>query len=356
MKHFGCKRHRVFLWQAAILSLFVILFNEFCFSQAEHLAETKEVVRGMTNDVLIHEGPIELLTGKYSIIVKAPQYLRINTTKLQAVAFSSRKKNYLEGTLRVTTSIEAPLGITNCSLVLVDADEEQRTSERQSVELVIPLKIVSKEEYEAKKSESIRVLHRAQQRIGIIGGLNLANVDGVDEDGNLASTSRNMLGLGGVLELGLGKNIALRLEPMYIEKGTKDEGENVNWKAVYFEVPVFLKVAFEAPTARPYLMAGPSVGLILNSKVESIDMDLEANLIDLLNSIDFGLGFGAGISFPIGNNAIFVEGHYTHGLVDITDEGKVLVEAGETEWDERVNVKTRGIQIMAGITFPFGAY
>ena len=357
MKYFGCKGHCFYSWQAVIVSFFVVLFYELCFSQATHLAETKEVRRGMTQDVFIHEGPIEhqVITGSFMLFVRAPQYLKVNIKGFTAVAFGSGEKNYLKGILTVTPSREAPLGITNCSLVLTDVDEENRASEKSSIEILLPLKVISQEEYESKKRESRRVFSRAQQRIGFVGGLNFANFKGLDDDGeDIPFSSRGVFGAGGVLELGLGKNIALRLEPMYLEKATEFDTDIdlVRWKVAYFEVPVFLQLAFETSIARPYLIAGPTVGLIVSSKVELLNQDLE--LIDLLSSIDFGLGFGAGISFPIGHNAIFVEGHYTYGLVDIIDDGKI-VERGE-DFDLEGDVKTRGLQIMVGVTFPFGEY
>lgn len=361
MKYFGCKGHCFYSWQAVIVSFFVVLFYELCFSQATHLAETKEVRRGVTQDVFIYEGPIEhhVITGSFMLFVRAPQYLKVNTKGFTAVAFGSAEKNYLKGILTVTPSREAPLGITNCSLVLTAVDEENRASEKSSIEIIIPLKVISQEEYESKKRESRRVFSPAQQRIGFVGGLNFANFNGVDEDGgDIAFSSRGVFGIGGVLELGLGKNIALRLEPMYLEKATEFDSDMglTRWKVAYFEVPVFLQLAFETNIARPYLIAGPTVGLIVSSKVEFINLDLEYNAIDLVSSIDFGLGFGAGISFPIGHNAIFVEGHYTYGLVDIADDGKIVERGEDFDFEEGVDVKTRGLQIMVGVTFPFGEY
>jgi hypothetical protein len=56
----------------------------------------------------------------------------------------------------------------------------------------------------------------------------------------------------------------------------------------------------------------------------------------------FGVGFGGGVSFPAGANAIFVQGRYTLGLADINNDP----EGPETK------IKTSSIQIMARIIFP----
>ena len=197
----------------------------------------------------------------------------------------------------------------------------------------------------------------AQQRVGFVGGLNLANLDAVDKDGDIFDpnlSNRTVFGLGGILDLSLRRNISLRLEPMYLQKGAKQEDIGIRFELAYFEMPVFLKLTFESSTIQPYLMAGPSLGLILRSRFVSPEVEL--NVIDALNSIDFGLGFGAGVSLPIGKNAIFVEGRYTLGLANIADEGKASDGVNEFEIEERTVFETRGIQIMLGITFPFGRY
>jgi len=72
------------------------------------------------------------------------------------------------------------------------------------------------------------------------------------------------------------------------------------------------------------------------------DME-EQDIKDDIKSIDFGLAFGGGVSLPMGNNTVFVEGRYSLGLSDINDDS-----SDDTE------IKTKGIQIMAGITFPLG--
>ncbi len=49
------------------------------------------------------------------------------------------------------------------------------------------------------------------------------------------------------------------------------------------------------------------------------------------------------MSLPLGNNTVFVEGRYSLGLSDINDDSS-----------DDTKIKTKGIQIMAGFTFPLG--
>jgi hypothetical protein len=196
----------------------------------------------------------------------------------------------------------------------------------------------------------------AQNRIGIIGGLNLANlsIKGTGEDLNLSNLTA--FGVGGVLDLALSQSVSLRFEPMYLQKGAQDEesssGVNVETKVKldYLEVPALFKIAFGTGTTQPYLLAGPTMGFLLSAKTtlkasgQGVNIDEEEDIKEFLKSTDFGLNFGAGISFPAGNNAIFVEGRYGLGLTNINDDPD----------DPDTDVKTKGIQVMGGITFPLG--
>jgi len=188
----------------------------------------------------------------------------------------------------------------------------------------------------------------SQVNLGILGGLNLANIS-VDPDEGVDWSNRTTFGFGGVLDFSLNESVALHLEPMYLQKGTKADVEEtfeIEFKAAYLEIPVMLKYAFGTSEIKPYVIAGPSIGYNLSAKVkmsgggESEEEDVK----DTIKSFDFGLGFGAGVNVLMGNNSIFVEARYTLGLTNINDDPD----------DPDTDVKTKGIQIFAGITFPLG--
>lgn len=184
----------------------------------------------------------------------------------------------------------------------------------------------------------------AQHRIGIVGGLNLANVN-VDPSLGAGVDLKNLtaFGVGGVLDLRLAQNFDLHLEPMYLQKGTKLDagGQEGTFRASYLELPALFRLALGTGTARPYLMAGPTIGYLLSAKSSSEGN--EEDVKDQIKDLDFGLDFGAGVSFPAGNNSVFVEGRYALGLSNINDDPQ-----------DPTDIKNKGIQIMAGITFPLG--
>ena len=194
---------------------------------------------------------------------------------------------------------------------------------------------------------------QAQVEIGVIGSVNFATISGEDLDGEaLVSDRRTLYGVGGVLEVRLNEHWSLRTEPMYLQKGTQNiDGDQVSYKAEYLEVPLFLKLSLGSGSARPYVMAGPSIGFRLSSELsvedEGISGTFDAD--EVTESMDFGVDFGAGLSLRLNGVSFFVEGRYDLGVADVFTGGEV---GGQLTDD--VNVFTRGLQAMAGITIPLG--
>lgn len=204
----------------------------------------------------------------------------------------------------------------------------------------------------------------AQHRIGVIGGLNLADVDAEIQDQPTEASSRTLFGIGGVVDLSLNRTFSLRLEPMYLQKGAgKTElavQPGVEWRAksTVVELPLFLKAEF-GQTFRPYVMAGPAIGILLNSDVEArlSGVTFKGDAKEATKSIDVAAAFGAGVSYPVGQSSFFLEGRYSLGLTNTVKGGTFDIAAGpvveEILWDEDTDtIKNRGFQIMAGVTFP----
>lgn len=204
----------------------------------------------------------------------------------------------------------------------------------------------------------------AQIRMGVVGGVNFADLETIGES---EVSTRTVFGIGAVFDFSLTRNFVLRLEPMYIQKGGRvEEGEDVNsdpggWvKSSFIEIPLFLKVTYGS-RIRPYLMAGPTIGILLNSDLEldAYGLSFKGDMEEVTRRIDFGLGFGAGITIPIRFFSLFIEGRYTLGLSNLQRGGTFEVSAGPMaipiEFDkEDDKYKNRGFQILAGIAFSLG--
>ncbi|MFQ5632067.1 MAG: outer membrane beta-barrel protein [bacterium] len=204
----------------------------------------------------------------------------------------------------------------------------------------------------------------AQHRIGIIGGLNIAEFEVASPGASTEISNKTVFGLGGVVVLRLSDDFSLHLQPMYQQKGAlvADLDDNIEFPftLAFLELPVFLKAEFGS-TVKPYLMVGPTVGFLLSSDVEG-DVEgiaFKGDLKDVTESIDLGLGFGAGVSYPLSTITLFVEGRYALGLSNMQKGGTFELTAGpiveEITWDKEEDAyKNRGLQIMAGATFPLG--
>jgi hypothetical protein len=225
----------------------------------------------------------------------------------------------------------------------------------------------------------------AQIRMGFVGGLNFSEVSSNADDAvlsiatsffsdeielGLKLNSRTLFGLGGVLDLPVAKDVVLRLEPLYLQKGSKAKiisGEKLaDYTITFLEIPAFIKYEFGTGVVRPSFLAGPTLGLVLSAKgFDFNEGDSEIDWTDFTKSPEFGLAFGGGLNFLAGANVIFVEARYAFGLNNIFDS-KAFENRLEREFEEaigedvvvkleEIEIKTRGFHIMVGITFPLGA-
>ena len=198
-------------------------------------------------------------------------------------------------------------------------------------------------------------------KIGAVGGINFAYLDELAVEYN----QRTAIGLGGAFEYDINKNVAISVQPMYLQKGAKfSEADpldasasklDVELKLSYIEIPIFFKIPLAINPARYYVLAGPTLGIAIGSQkaLKGNSMDVSINIEETIKSADFGLMFGCGAKLPIGTNTIFAEARYTVGQKDIEQSGSVYL------WKEKVDiadgkVKTRGLQFMVGILVPIG--
>jgi len=210
---------------------------------------------------------------------------------------------------------------------------------------------------------------KPQVSLGITGGVNFATYRGKETNGTqIDFSSRSGFALGAILEFGINQTFGIRLQPMYLQKGAQwqiDDSEygrtTLTSKIAYFETPLFLKLTLSASNIRPYLMAGPTVGLNLNSKTDFSGTGpgpalgiRNADADDVTNSVDFGFGFGAGLSLSADKNTIFIEMCYTQGLTDIAKAG-TIEQAGVRGFQanvEETDIKTRELRVLLGVLFP----
>lgn len=205
---------------------------------------------------------------------------------------------------------------------------------------------------------------QAQNTVGILGGFNFAKFDIIHPGPGTEVNSKSFFCFGGLYERQFSQRFSLVLQPQYMKKGTlvKDnsEGSEFPFSLTYLELPVFLKYTF-GDKVKPYLLAGPSFGYLLDAEVET-DLGVvvfKGDMTEVTEKFDMGIGFGAGLNFPINRVTFFLEGRYLLGLTNAQKGGSFTIGAGSiseiiTFEKEEDAFKNRGFQIMAGLAFPLG--
>jgi opacity protein-like surface antigen len=175
-----------------------------------------------------------------------------------------------------------------------------------------------------------------------------------------SKSSRTAFAFGLQVETSIAGPMYAQVEVKYLQGGTivdisglvnQQTGQpfsaKITAKSVYFELPVLLKAKFSKGPVRPFVLAGPSVGILLAAKtlVEAAGFgSSEEDAKDGTNSTNFSLVFGGGVEFMATPRiGITAEGRYLLGLSDVAKE-----VAGETS---HTKIKGRGFLFAVGALF-----
>ena len=197
----------------------------------------------------------------------------------------------------------------------------------------------------------------ATVRVGIKAGPNFADISG---DLNSAAPYKPKPGLivGGLLEWTTTKAMVLRpgirLEALYVQKGWKDQVNQVDENAreqgwitvgtVHIDELVIapsLVVRLPLGVVVPYALVGPEAGLHLSSKEKLKAGGDWVNPWAWKKDPNFGLNVGAGVAFNQWIGEMVIEGRYNLGLSDMTGANSESVK----------KIKTNGIQLFLGYNF-----
>jgi hypothetical protein len=201
---------------------------------------------------------------------------------------------------------------------------------------------------------------QAQNYVGVVGGLNLANID-LDPNPGIDFDRLNRMAIGGVLGLQLVDHLKLHIEPMYLQKGARQKDFDLSlgdsefkYKIETVELPVLLRLDLTSSRVQPYLLAGPTAAVITNTTVEvtASGIEFKGDADNTAKTFDFGVGFGGGLSVQFGGQALFLEGRCSLGLSNVNEGGDVSLESeniSEVITIDPDDVSTRGLQVMAGI-------
>jgi hypothetical protein len=190
-------------------------------------------------------------------------------------------------------------------------------------------------------------LAQAEDRFGVIGGMNLASLRGEGSDAEMHAFP--MVGV--YADFGIDDTSYINPQIRYMQKGAgarSDIGSlplDISLSLKYIELPIYYKYKFPGGTTfRPNLFVGPAFGVRVGDTF-TIKQRNTGQVINVrgafgssLKKIDFAAEAGAGVEFTLGESTVgSFNAAYSHGLLNIAREGTA--------------VKTQGIQIYGGIGF-----
>jgi len=194
--------------------------------------------------------------------------------------------------------------------------------------------------------------------VGIKAGPTFSTVS-VDDDDGTDFSNRTAFGVGAFLRIPLGSLIAFQPELLYVGKGTKATGADLEdvelgLELNYIEIPLLIQIPFGAGQgATPFIFAGPSLAFetgctfSLESEGASLDLDCdEGDEEDLeleRKKFDYGAIIGAGLRLPLGSGAFHIEARYTLGLANLDDSA-----SGDDSF------KNRSAAVYAGYSIALG--
>ena len=183
-------------------------------------------------------------------------------------------------------------------------------------------------------------------RFGLKGGLTMYSME--TSVMGFSETSDNKLGFTGGLfvEKPFSDMFSLQFEALYVQKGGDDSDEVIGDGTLtlsYVDVPVLLKVNIPLDgDISPFIYGGGFAGYLIDATAEGNGESMDVG--DFFEDLNYGLMFGAGVSFGMAH----VDIRYDMGLANLIDDGG---EMGDVFGNGGIEVTTKGFMITAGISF-----
>lgn len=178
-------------------------------------------------------------------------------------------------------------------------------------------------------------------RWGVFGGLAFMTQDFEATSGSIASDSNVGFAVGGNIEWMVMEYFYVQPELMYIRKGSEFQGRDGFNQAItvqadvdYAEVPILAKGKYGFDMFDLYATFGPYFSFKVNeSKSAAVANVIATSATANFSSFDFGLVFGGGAAFDIGDGMdLYVDIRYDYGLTDINDDAVSTVEVQNRGW------------------------
>ena len=135
------------------------------------------------------------------------------------------------------------------------------------------------------------------QQFGIIGGLTTSNLKLADAAKEYKNINQFHAGIAynQPLILGLAIQPAIEYKVKGAQLGEISGVGDLDLQSGFIEVPVQVQWGWDLAVARPYIFAEPFVGYAVTNKLSLNAGSLSGNWDNVKQSIEYGIGFGAGI-------------------------------------------------------------
>jgi hypothetical protein len=153
----------------------------------------------------------------------------------------------------------------------------------------------------------------AQTKIGLKGGVNLADWGGEDADNVDAKIGFHV---GGYANFAVGNKFSIQPELVYSTQGGKVDapGDDIKFRFNYINIPVMVKYELIEGL---HAQLGPQFGFAVTRKTKQGDVTVDRN--DDYKGFDLGIGLGASYQFP--STPVGIDARYVFGLSRLDDDG-----------------------------------
>ena len=190
---------------------------------------------------------------------------------------------------------------------------------------------------------------KSELDLGVIGGVHSTTLN-IEPSEDFDVEGRTAFGAGFFLNAHLNEVLSLQVTPMYLQKGGNARYdlnflEYTEFRADYLEIPILLRLNFDAGMVQPYIIAGPSIGFQLNSTYLDGDGE-EVDIADETKNMDISAVLGAGLEIELDNMSLFGQLTYSHGLSNLDNSDGFL--------DFTDEIYTRSFGVFVGLSVPLG--
>jgi hypothetical protein len=173
----------------------------------------------------------------------------------------------------------------------------------------------------------------SQDKIGVFAGINASTLsDRILESFGIHSNSFS-LHIGATYETELSDKIVFRPKLVFSQQGDREDfNDNIKYETSYINIPLSFKFF-----KQPYLIAGPQIGVLINTKKKEMDFGD-------LKPLDYGLNLGIGIDIK----RFFIELNLYQGFNELIE---VQFEQSNPFRDIDINATNTLIQLSFGYNF-----